>query len=100
MLDGRTGQTAVLPGPAPRENDKFPPNKPYREIPIAIQDRSFDADGSLFYPDSRAFFDGIVRLHPEGVLADLEPGVLQHDHVPQEHVAVPAGRAAPLRLAS
>ena len=41
------------------------PNKPYREIPIAIQDRSFNEDGSLFYPDSRAFFDGIVaRLHP------------------------------------
>jgi spore coat protein A len=50
----------VLPGPAPREGDKFPPNKPYREIPIAIQDRAFNADGSLFYPDSRAFFDGIT----------------------------------------
>ena len=56
----RTGLAASLPGPAPRENDKFPPNKPYREIPIAIQDRSFNADGSLFYPDTRAFFDGIV----------------------------------------
>lgn len=29
-----------------------------REIPIAIQDRSFNVDGSLFYPDTRAFFDG------------------------------------------
>ncbi|HEY6685272.1 MAG TPA: hypothetical protein VI094_03585 [Propionibacteriaceae bacterium] len=27
----------------------------------ALQDRSFNADGSLFYPDSRGFFDGIVR---------------------------------------
>ena len=26
--------------------------------PLAIQDRSFHDDGSLFYPDSRAFFDG------------------------------------------
>jgi spore coat protein A len=60
VLDSRTGQTAVLPGPAPREGDKFPPNKPYREIPIAIQDRAFDTDGSLFYPDSREFFDGIT----------------------------------------
>jgi spore coat protein A, manganese oxidase len=60
VLDSRTGQTAVLPGPAPREGDKFPPNKPYREIPIAIQDRAFNADGSLFYPDTRAFFDGIT----------------------------------------
>jgi FtsP/CotA-like multicopper oxidase with cupredoxin domain len=29
----------------------------FYEIPLAIQDRSFNADGSLFYPDSRAFFD-------------------------------------------
>ena len=43
----------MLPGPAPKENDKFPSNKTYYEIPIAIQDRSFNADGSLFYPDSR-----------------------------------------------
>ncbi|MGZ5316605.1 MAG: hypothetical protein ACXW0S_12010, partial [Solirubrobacterales bacterium] len=42
VLDSRTGVTASLPGPAPREGDKFPPNKPYREIPIAIQDRSFN----------------------------------------------------------
>jgi FtsP/CotA-like multicopper oxidase with cupredoxin domain len=48
VVDRRTGLTASLPGPAPRENDMFPPNKPYREIPIAIQDRSFNADGSLF----------------------------------------------------
>jgi FtsP/CotA-like multicopper oxidase with cupredoxin domain len=32
----------------------------YYEIPIAVQDRSFNTDGSLFYPDSRAFFDGIT----------------------------------------
>ena len=30
------------------------------EIPIVIQDRSFNADGSLFYPDSREFFDGFT----------------------------------------
>jgi FtsP/CotA-like multicopper oxidase with cupredoxin domain len=61
VRDSRTGATATFPGPAPRENDKFPPNKPYREIPIAIQDRAFNAeDGSLFYPDTRAFFDGIT----------------------------------------
>ena len=59
VLDSRSGLPASLPGPAPQENDKFPPNKPYREIPIAIQDRSFNTDGSLFYPDTRAFFDGI-----------------------------------------
>ena len=60
VLDNRTGVPAVLPGPAPKEGDKFPPNKNYYEIPIAIQDRAFNADGSLFYPDSRTFFDGIA----------------------------------------
>jgi FtsP/CotA-like multicopper oxidase with cupredoxin domain len=59
VRDSRTGRPAALPGPAPRENDNFPPNKRYREIAIAIQDRSFNTDGSLFYPDTRAFFDGI-----------------------------------------
>jgi FtsP/CotA-like multicopper oxidase with cupredoxin domain len=59
VIDARFGTPAVLPGPAPKENDKFPPNKTYYEIPIAIQDRSFNADGSLFYPETRAFFDGI-----------------------------------------
>ena len=60
VLDSRFGTPAVLPGPAPKENDKFPPNKTYYEFPIAIQDRSFNTNGSLFYPDSRAFFDGIT----------------------------------------
>lgn len=46
-----------LPRPAPRRGDK--PGTKYREIPIAIQDRSFNADGSLFYPDNRAFFEGL-----------------------------------------
>ncbi len=58
VKDVRTNTVAVLPGPAPTEGDKFPPNKMYYEIPIAIQDRSFNADGSLFYPDTREFFDG------------------------------------------
>lgn len=67
VTDDRSGTTAVLPGPAPRENDRFPPNKTYYEIPIAVQDRSFDDDGSLFYPDTREFFDEIVApLIPDG----------------------------------
>ena len=60
VLDSLTGLAAVLPGPAPKENDKFPPNKTYYEIPIVIQDRSFNTDASLFYPDTRAFFDGVT----------------------------------------
>ena len=57
----------VLPGPAPLAGDGvLPLNSPgdplrnaAREIPIVIQDRSFNADGSLFYPDNRAFFEGL-----------------------------------------
>ena len=55
VLDRRTGKQARLPGPAPMPRDRG--QRPYYEIPIVIQDRSFNADGSLFYPDSRAFFD-------------------------------------------
>jgi FtsP/CotA-like multicopper oxidase with cupredoxin domain len=55
VLDSRFGTSAVLPGPAPALEDG--PGTNYYEIPIAIQDRSFNADGSLFYPDTRAFFD-------------------------------------------
>jgi spore coat protein A len=60
ILDSRTGTTAVLPSPAPKEADAFPSNKTYYEIPIAVQDRSFNGNGSLFYPDTRAFFDGFA----------------------------------------
>lgn len=60
VTDRRYGTPATLPGPAPKENDSFPSNKTYYEIPIAIQDRSFSQDGSLFYPDTRAFFDAIT----------------------------------------
>ncbi|WP_437950643.1 multicopper oxidase domain-containing protein [Sorangium sp. So ce296] len=41
----------VLPGPAPRPGDR--PDAEVFEIPLVIQDRSFNADGSLFYPKSR-----------------------------------------------
>jgi len=42
---------------APGKGDN--PLGEYTEIPIVIQDRSFNADGSLFYPDNRAFFEGL-----------------------------------------
>jgi FtsP/CotA-like multicopper oxidase with cupredoxin domain len=35
------------------------PGTKYYEIPLAIQDRSFHTDGRLFYPDNRAFFEGL-----------------------------------------
>jgi len=65
---GETGLVSgTLPGPAPVAGqavlDLNVPGNPVRssirEIPIAIQGRSFNTDGSLFYPDNRAFFEGI-----------------------------------------
>jgi spore coat protein A len=65
---GETGLvTGTLPGPAPVAGQavldlNVPGNSVragIREIPIAIQDRSFNADGSLFYPKNRAFFEGL-----------------------------------------
>jgi FtsP/CotA-like multicopper oxidase with cupredoxin domain len=59
----------TLPGPAPVAGEGLAEtNLPaslggsrekYREIPIVIQGRSFNADGSLFYPGDRAFFEGV-----------------------------------------
>jgi spore coat protein A, manganese oxidase len=61
--------TPVLPGPAPRVGDD--PEAKYYEIPLAIQDRSFNTDGSLFYPDTRAFFDEFTGPYIPG--SDVPP---------------------------
>ncbi|MHC4611471.1 MAG: multicopper oxidase family protein, partial [Planctomycetota bacterium] len=71
----------TLPGPAPGVGDD--PLGTYFEIPIVIQDRSFNADGSLFYPDNRAFFEGLdpaqlqIPFIPDpacdGELSDVPP---------------------------
>jgi spore coat protein A len=58
----------TLPGPAPGVGDD--PFGTYYEIPIVIQDRSFNDDGSLFYPDNRAFFE------------ELDPSQLQIPFIP------------------
>ena len=71
IVDKRTGLPAVLPGPAPSEGDKFPSKKTYFEIPIAIQDRAFNTDGSLFHPASREFFDGATSTTP-GYVPDTD----------------------------
>lgn len=56
VTDSHNGRAAVLPGPAPAVGDN--PFGGHGELPIVIQDRSFSADGSLFFPDTREFFDG------------------------------------------
>ena len=69
VLDSRFGTAAILPGPAPTFGSN--PYGTFYEIPIAIQDRSFNGDGSLFYPDSRAFFDEFVG--PYIPFTDISP---------------------------
>ncbi len=87
--DGATvagsGEPAVLPGPAPAAGEgvvqvNFPSafggeREKYREIPIAIQDRSFKTNGNLFYPKTRAFFE------------ELEPSQLNIPFAPESDVA-------------
>ncbi|KPK66604.1 MAG: hypothetical protein AMS21_01365 [Gemmatimonas sp. SG8_38_2] len=75
ILRGGPGDAVIgtLPGPAPALGD--PPGLDYYEIPIAIQDRSFNEDGSLYYPDNRAFFEG------------LEPNQLQIPFIPDSDVS-------------
>jgi FtsP/CotA-like multicopper oxidase with cupredoxin domain len=53
----------TLPGPAPASGED--PNfvtadrAKVREIPLAIADKAFNSDGSLFFPANRAFFEGL-----------------------------------------
>jgi FtsP/CotA-like multicopper oxidase with cupredoxin domain len=78
-----TGETGlvngILPGPAPvRGEDLIETNvagrHKYREIPIVIQGRSFNADGSLYYPDNRAFFEGLNVEGTAGTAGAQFPG--------------------------
>lgn len=56
---------AVLPSTAPGGTAY--------EIPIAIQDRTFNTDGSLFYPDSRSYFDGFTGPYVPDPSSDIAP---------------------------
>jgi spore coat protein A, manganese oxidase len=60
-----------IPGPAPSLGDAA--GRSYYEIPLAIQDRSFNDDGSLFYPDSREFFDGYGGPYIGDSGSDISP---------------------------
>lgn len=56
-VKNRDGQPAILPGSA---KDPGAGGRVY-EVPIVVQDRSFNADGSLFYPDNRAYFEDLEK---------------------------------------
>jgi hypothetical protein len=81
----------ILPGPAPvagqgvvaLNNPADPIRQSIREIPVVIQDRSFNGDGSLYYPDNRAFFEGLnVAPAPPAT-----PPVLDIPFVPGSDIA-------------
>ncbi len=71
----------TLPGPSPAAGED--PFGTYYEVPLVIQDRSFNADGSLFYPNNRAFFEGLepsqlkIPFAPDpacdGLPSDVQP---------------------------
>jgi len=73
LLRGGSSDLApgVLPGPAPRVGD--PAGTRYYEIPMVIQDRSFNSDGSLFFPTSRDFFGDATPGGPFIPNTDLPP---------------------------
>jgi spore coat protein A len=60
LLRGGEGDvpSGTLPGPAPGVGAN--PFGKFYEIPIVVQDRAFNRDGSLFYPGTRRFFDGFT----------------------------------------
>ena len=70
LRGGTDAEVEGLPGPAPQPND--PRGTKYYEIPIIMQDRSFNEDGSLFYPSSREFFDGFAGPYiPDSDIAPI-----------------------------
>ena len=99
VTDGKskTGAPAVLPGPAPVAGQGVlalnvpgdPVRNSIREIPIAIQVRSFNADGSLFYPDNRAFFEGLNVAGTDSSGGQFPPGTgeLRIPFVPDSDIA-------------
>jgi FtsP/CotA-like multicopper oxidase with cupredoxin domain len=97
VLRSNSGKPAKLPGPAPTAGQSVldlnvpgnPVRNAIREIPIVIQDRSFNADGSLFYPDNRAFFEGLNAEGTAGTPNEQFPdeGELQIEFVPASDIA-------------
>lgn len=81
LIRDRNGQekNLNLPGPSPKAGDSQgnDPFGKYYEIPLVIQDRSFNKNGSLFYPKHRAFFEGIpkkklkIKFAPKSDIAKL-----------------------------
>jgi spore coat protein A, manganese oxidase len=84
LLRGGPGDAVrgKLPGPAPKRGNAH--GLRYYEIPIVIQDRSFNDDGSLFYPAFRAFFE------------EVDPEELQIPFIPEETINELPSDVAPI----
>ena len=63
--------SGTLPGPAPKIGD--PAGTRYYEIPLIIQCRSFNSNGSLFFPNSRDFFGDVPAGGPYIPTTDVPP---------------------------
>jgi bilirubin oxidase len=78
---GPAGFYFLRGGPGDLSAGELPGGK--YEIPLVIQDRSFNNDGSLFYPDNRAFFEGLEKgqlqipfqhdMACDGMMSDIAP---------------------------
>src|SRR5437870_1848508 len=73
LLRGRDDDAVAgqLPGPAPKRGDA--PGTKYYELPLVIQDRSFNTDGSLFHPASREFFNDFAGPYIGKGDSDIAP---------------------------
>ncbi|HEY5912375.1 MAG TPA: multicopper oxidase [Verrucomicrobiae bacterium] len=72
MYAGLSGMYLLRGGPSDQVGGVLPGKNDSRyEVPLVIQDRCFNSDGSLFYPDSRVFFDGFAG--PYKPSSDIPP---------------------------
>jgi bilirubin oxidase len=63
--------TGVLPGPPPRLGEAS--GQRHYELPLVMQDRSFNTDGTLFFPASRGFFGDVPPDGPFVPVTDVPP---------------------------
>ena len=60
VLDRRTDDEGLAARPRAARTTSSRPTRPTGRSRLRFQDRSFNDDGSLFYPDTREFFDEIA----------------------------------------
>ncbi len=71
MYSGLAGMYFMRGGTGDQIEGTFPSGN--YEVPLVIQDRCFNTDGSLFYPDTRKFFDGFKGPYAPSPLSDIAP---------------------------